>query len=153
MDWHENLITDEAQIAQLLLAAKRIAVLGIRSEDFSSRAAFYVPSYLHRAGIEVIPVPVYEPEVKVILGQPVYRELTAVPGEVDILDVFRRAHDIPPHIPDILQLGPKTVWFQLGIRNDQAAEELAREGVKVVQDRCIMVDHRHAVAQAKYGSP
>jgi predicted CoA-binding protein len=153
MDWHENLITDEAQIAQLLLAAKRIAVLGIRSEEFSSRAAFYVPSYLHRAGIEVIPVPVYEPEVKVILGQPVYRELTAVPGEVDILDVFRRAHDIPPHIPDILQLGPKTVWFQLGIRNDQAAEELAREGVKVVQDRCIMVDHRHAVAQAKYGSP
>lgn len=153
MDWHENLITEEGEIAQLLLSAKRIAVLGIRSEEFSSRAAFYVPSYLQRAGLEVIPVPVYEPEVKMILGQPVHRSLTDVPGEVDILDVFRRAHDIPPHIPDILQLGPKTVWFQLGIRNDQAAEALAREGIKVVQDRCIMVDHRHAVAQAKYGSP
>jgi predicted CoA-binding protein len=153
MDWQENLITDEAGIAKMLLAAKRIAVLGIRSEEYSSRAAFYVPSYLDRAGIEVIPVPVYEPEVTTILGKPVYRDLTEVPGEVDILDVFRRAYDIPPHIPDILKLMPKAVWFQLGIRNDQAAEELARAGIKVVQDRCIMVDHRHAVAQAKYGSP
>jgi predicted CoA-binding protein len=152
MDWHENLITNEVDIAEILRSAKRVAVLGIRSERFSSRAAFYVPSYLDRAGVEVIPVPVYEPEVTTILGKPVYRRLADIPGEIDILDVFRRAFDIPPHIPDIIKLMPKAVWFQLGIRNDEAAEELARAGMKVIQNRCIMVDHRHAVAQSKPNS-
>ena len=142
MDWHENLIEDEAGLRELLTGARRIAVLGIRSEEHSSRPAFYVPQYLASAGLEVIPVPVYDLHVTEILGRKVYRKVADVPGEVDIVDVFRRAEDIPPHLEDILAKAPKAVWFQSGIRNDAAAERLARAGIKVVQDRCLMVDHR-----------
>ena len=142
MDWRENLIEDESKLRQLLTSAKRVAVLGIRSEEHSSRPAFYVPQYLASAGLEVIPVPVYDLHVKEILGRKVYHKVADVPGEVDIVDVFRRAEDIPPHLEDILEKMPKAVWFQSGIRNDAAAERLARAGIKVVQDRCLMVDHR-----------
>jgi uncharacterized protein len=90
----------------------------------------------------VIPVPVYYPEVTEILGKKVYRKVADVPGEIDIVDVFRRSEDVPPHVDDILAKKPKAVWLQSGIRNAQAAEKLARAGVKVVQDRCLMVDHR-----------
>jgi predicted CoA-binding protein len=99
--------------------------------------------------LDIVPVPVYEPEVIEILDAEVYRKVDDVPGEIDILDVFRRAHDIPPHLPDILEKGPKAVWFQLGIRNDEAAEVLAKAGIKVVQDRCLMVDHRRAMMMSR----
>jgi predicted CoA-binding protein len=145
MDWQKNLITKDEDIIQLAGSAIRVAVLGIRSEAFALRPAFYVPKYLFDAGLDVIPVPVYEPEVTEILGVQVYRRVADVPGEIDILDVFRRAHDIPSHLPDIIEKGPKSVWFQLGIRNDEAAETLAKAGIKVVQDRCLKVDHRRAL--------
>jgi predicted CoA-binding protein len=101
-----------------------------------------VPAYLKRAGYEVLPVPVYFPEVSEILGEPVFRRLEEIPGEIDLTVVFRKPADIPQHLPDVLAKHPKGVWFQLGIRNDEAAEVLARAGIRVVQDRCIMVDHR-----------
>jgi predicted CoA-binding protein len=142
MDWQSNLIDSSAEIRGLLAATRRIAVLGIRSETYANRPAFYVPAYLAQAGFEVVPVPVYEPEVTHILGQPVYRTLAEVPGEVDLVDVFRRAEQIPAHLDDILAKRPRAVWFQLGIRHEAAAEQLARAGIKVVQDRCLMVDHR-----------
>ena len=89
-----------------------------------------------------MPVPVYYPEATHILGLKVYRRLADIPGELDMVDVFRRAQDIPPHLEDILAKRPRSVWFQSGIRNDAAAERLARAGIKVVQDRCLMVEHR-----------
>ncbi|HEV2761403.1 MAG TPA: CoA-binding protein [Pyrinomonadaceae bacterium] len=141
-DWRANLVTGGAQLRELLTSAKRIAVLGIKTEAQSYAPAFYVPQYLHSAGLEVIPVPVYYPEATHILGQKVYRKLADVPGEIDIVDVFRRAEDIPPHLEDILAKRPRAVWFQSGIRNDEAARRLAEAGIKVVQDRCLMVDHR-----------
>jgi uncharacterized protein len=146
MDWRENLIEDTHGLRKLLAETKRVAVLGIRSEEYSMRPAFYVPQYLVAAGLDVIPVPVYEPAVTEILGQKVYRKLADVPGEIDLIDVFRRSEDIPPHLEDILEKMPKAVWFQSGIRNDEAAERLARAGIKVVQDRCLMVDHRRLAA-------
>jgi predicted CoA-binding protein len=149
MDWQDNLITYDSDIIELAGAANRVAVLGIRSEQFSNRPAFYVAKYLFEAGLDIVPVPVYEPEVIEILDAEVYRKVDDVPGEIDILDVFRRAHDIPPHLPDILEKGPKAVWFQLGIRNDEAAEVLAKAGIKVVQDRCLMVDHRRAMMMSR----
>jgi len=94
------------------------------------------------AGYDVIPVPVYYPEVTEILGKAVYRDLKAIPGEIDLLNVFRRSEDIPKHTLEILEKKPKAVWFQLGIRNDEAAERLAEAGIKVVQDLCLMVEHR-----------
>lgn len=145
MDWKENLITDDHEILKIAAAASRVAVLGIRSEKFPDRPAFYVPKYLMDAGMEVVPVPVYEPEVREILNAKVFRRVADVPGEIDVLDVFRRPHDIPAHLPDIIEKMPDVVWFQLGIRNQSAAEELAKAGIKVVQDRCLKIDHRRAM--------
>ena len=145
MDWQQNMIASADGIRALLGRTRRVAVLGIRSEKYADRPAFYVADYLAAAGLEVIPVPVYEPEVTHILGRPVYRSLTEVPGEIDLVDVFRRAEHIPGHLDDILAKRPQAVWFQLGIRNDAAAEQLARAGIQVVQNRCLMVDHRQMV--------
>ena len=144
MDWQSNLIQDGAGIAALLRDARRIAVLGIKTESQAGQPAFYVPRYLRQAGYEVVPVPVYYPEATEILGERVYRALADVPGEIDIVNVFRRSQDVPPHVDDILQARPKAVWMQSGIRNAEAARRLAEAGIRVVQDRCIMVEHRYA---------
>jgi predicted CoA-binding protein len=141
-EWEENLVGTEDQVREILRDTRRIAVLGIKPESRSSAAAHYVPRYLQEVGYEVVPVPTYYPDVTEILGQPVYREVASVPGTVDLVNVFRRAHDIPPHVDDIIAKAPKVVWFQLGIRNDEAAERLARAGIRVVQNRCTMADHR-----------
>jgi predicted CoA-binding protein len=138
----ENLIEDAEGIRALLAQTKRVAVLGIKTEEQAGQAAFYVAEYLDKAGVEVVPVPVYYPEVKQILGRPVYRKLMEVPGEIDLVDVFRKAADIDAHLPDILAKKPKAVWFQLGIRNDAAAATLAKAGIKVVQDKCLLVEHQ-----------
>ena len=141
-EWRDRWVEDEDGIDRVIEGMHRVAVLGIRSEKAANRPAHYVPAYLQSAGLEVIPVPVYEPEVTQILGQPVFRRVADIPGEVDVVDVFRRPEDIPAHLDDILAKRPKAVWFQSGIRHDPSAERLAREGIWVVQDRCLMVEHR-----------
>jgi uncharacterized protein len=141
-DWRKNLVTDDDGLRRVFKDAHRIAVLGIKPESRADRAAYYVPAYLQENGYEIVPVPVYYPDVTEILGEPVQRELTKLPGSIDLVDVFRRPQDIPPHVPDILELKPTYVWFQLGIRNDEAARRLAEAGIEVVQDRCILAEHR-----------
>lgn len=142
MEWQENILTTDAEIAELLRETKRIAVLGIKPESHFSQPAFYVSKYMQNAGFEIIPVPVYYPDVMEILGQKVYRDLRDVPGEIDMVNVFRRDVDIPKHVDEILEAKPKSVWVQSGIRNDAAAEAWAKAGIKVVQDLCLMVEHR-----------
>lgn len=142
MNWQKNMITNPGDIRDLLNETRTIAVLGIKTEAQAGQPAFYVPSYLHTAGFHVIPVPVYYPEVTRILGQQVFRRLVDIPIEVDLVNVFRRSQDVPAHVEDILAKMPKAVWLQSGIRNQAVAETLARAGIKVVQDRCLMVDHR-----------
>jgi len=142
MNWQDNILETDEQIKDLLENTKRIAVLGIKTEQQSFQPAFYVPQYMANAGFEIVPVPVYYPEATEILGQKVYRKLIDVPGEIDLLNVFRRSGDIPPHVEDILAKKPRAVWFQSGIRNDEAARKLAENGIKVVQDLCLMVEHR-----------
>ena len=141
-DFQRNFIDSDDAVAELLGRTRRIAVLGIKTEAQANQPAFYVPRYLASSGFEIIPVPVYFPEVKEILGRPVYRRLVDVPGELDLVEVFRRPKDIEMHVDDIIAKRPKGVWFQLGIRNDLAAERLAKAGIQVVQDRCLMVEHR-----------
>jgi predicted CoA-binding protein len=133
---------DPAQLAALVRAARRIAVLGIKTQAQAAQPAYYVPAYLAAAGLSVIPVPVYYPEVEQILGQPVYRRVADVPGPIDIVDVFRRPEDLPQHVPDLLKARPRAVWLQSGIRHDGVAAELSAAGILVVQDRCLMVEHR-----------
>jgi uncharacterized protein len=140
-DWRSNLLTEPADYAELLRGLKRVAVLGIKTEAQSGEPAFYVAEYLARAGIEVVPVPVYYPEATTILGKPVVRKVVDA-GPVDLVDVFRRPRDVAGHLDDLLAAKPPAVWLQSGIRNDEVAEALAKAGIKVVQDRCLMVEHR-----------
>src|SRR5262245_32961218 len=142
MTAHPNIVDTQSGIRDILTQSKTIAVLGIKTEAQADQAAFYVPKYMQNAGYEVIPVPVYYPDVLEILGRKVYRKLVDIPGAVDLVNVFRRPNDVSPHVDDILAKKPKAVWLQLGIRIDEVALELAQAGIKVVQDRCIMVDHR-----------
>ena len=141
-DWRERLITTAEGIADVVRENRRIAVLGIKTEAQREQPAFYVPEYMARAGYDIVPVPVYYPDTTLILGRPVYRAVSAVPGPVDMVNVFRRPRDIPPHVQDILAARPRVVWLQLGIRHDEAAEAFARAGIHVVQDRCLLVEHR-----------
>jgi hypothetical protein len=142
MNSHPNIVDSPDDLRRLLTITRTIAVLGIKTEEQSGQAAYYVPKYLQDAGYEIVPVPVYFPEATQILGRMVYRKLVDIPGDVDLINVFRRPADIPQHVDDILAKKPRAVWFQLGIRNDEAALRLAEAGIQVVQDRCIMVDHR-----------
>jgi predicted CoA-binding protein len=139
-DWKTNLITDAEGIQQMLRETKTIAVLGIKPETHADQAAHYVPAHMAAAGYDVIPVPTYYPDVTEILGKKVFRKLADVGRPIDMVNVFRRPSDIPPHVDDIIAAKPKYVWFQLGIRNDDAAQKLAEAGIKVVQDRCLMVE-------------
>ena len=133
--WRDNLVDSREGIEAILRESRRIAVLGIKTEAQRDRPAFYVPEYMARAGYDIVPVPVYFPDATEILGRPVYRTLANIPQPVDMINVFRRSHDNPQHVPDILAARPKAVWIQTGIRNAAVADALARAGIKVVQDR------------------
>jgi predicted CoA-binding protein len=134
-------MTDPAEIASFLATVRTVAVLGIKPETHGGQPAHYVPAALARAGLRIIPVPVYYPEVTEILGQQVFRRVSDVGEPIDIVDVFRRPSDIEQHVDDILAARPKMVWFQSGIRHDSAARRFADAGIKVVQDQCLMVEY------------
>jgi predicted CoA-binding protein len=140
VDWTENLLEDEARIGALVKGARRIAVLGIKTEEKADQPAYYVARFIADHGGEVIPVPVFYPGLTEIMGRKVYRTLAEVPGPVDIVDIFRKPSDIDAHVDDLIAARPRAAWFQLGIRNAAAAERLARAGIQVVQDRCLKVD-------------
>jgi predicted CoA-binding protein len=139
-----HLITHDQEIRARAAALHRVAVLGIKTEAQPDQPAFYVAAYLQEAGVEVVPVPVYYPEVATILGRPVVRDLRRV-GAVDAVIVFRRPEDVAAHVDDLVALHPPLVWLQLGIRDDAAAARLAAAGIDVVQDRCVMVEHRRGM--------
>ena len=139
-NWRDHLIETPAQIKTLLENTHRIAVLGMKPDP--DQPAYYVPDHAEHAGYDIVPVPVYYPDLTEIMGKKVYRRLTDIPGGIDMVNVFRRPKDIPPHVDDIIAKKPKSVWFQLGIRNDAAAEKLARAGIDVVQDHCLLVELR-----------
>jgi len=139
--WRDRLLDTPTELRALLERTRRIAVLGVKSPE-SGQPAYYVPNYAHSVGYDVIPVPVYYPEMRELFGNSAYRTLASIPGEIDLVDVFRRPNDIPMHVDDILAKRPRAVWFQSGIRHDDVAEQLARAGIEVVQDRCLLVELR-----------
>ena len=138
--WRSHLIESANEMRALLKQTRRIAVLGIKPESRADQPAHFVAAYVKEAGFEVVPVPVYYPEVTRILGETVYRRLVDVPGPIDLVNVFRRPEHVEQHVDDIIAKRPRAVWMQLGIRNDEAAERLARAGIDVVQDRCLKVE-------------
>jgi len=136
--WRTHLLETPRQIQDLLERTHRVAVLGIKPDP--AQPAYYVPEYAQQAGYEIVPVPVYYKDLTEMHGQKVYRKLSDIPGDIDMVNVFRRPVDIPSHLDDIIAKKPEAVWFQLGIRNDAAAETLARAGIDVVQDHCLLVE-------------
>jgi predicted CoA-binding protein len=144
-DGRNLLIDDDAGLRALLAATRSIAVLGIKPESHGEQPAHYVPAFLDAAGFDLIPVPVYYPEVTHILGHPVRRSLAGIGHRVDMVLVFRRSADVAAHLDDLLAAAPGAVWLQSGIRDDAVATRLVQAGIAVVQDRCLMVEHRRLV--------
>jgi predicted CoA-binding protein len=133
------LLETRDEISAILPAIRTAAILGIKAEPRTA-PAYYVPEYVQEAGIRIIPVPVYFPDVTEILGERVYRALADIPERVDAVVIFRRPNDIPAHVDDILACRPSVVWMQSGIRHPAVADQLAAAGIKVVQNRCLMVE-------------
>ena len=131
----------DAQLREMLASSPTIAVLGIHHEP--EKAAFYVPEYLHDEGYRIIGV---NPQFHgtELFGEKVRNTLAEIAEPVDLVDVFRRAELIPDHVEDILAMNPrpKVVWFQLGIKNEDAAKVLEAAGITVVQNRCTLADHQ-----------
>ncbi|GBF98631.1 hypothetical protein Rsub_10820 [Raphidocelis subcapitata] len=142
-----KIVTDPAEIRKIVLSAKRVAVLGIKTEAKADQPAYYVPEYLQSAGVEIVPVPVFFPEATEILGSKVYRRLADIPPPpLDIVDVFRKPSDLAGHLEDILAARPKVVWLQAGISEPGFEAAVAAAGIKVVANRCMLVEHRAAKA-------
>jgi hypothetical protein len=132
---------NDARLREILTGSPTVAVLGIHREP--EKAAFYVPEYLHDEGYRVIGV---NPEFanEMIFGEKVRSTLCEINEPIDIVDVFRRPEMIPTHVEDILAMHPrpKVVWFQLGIKHEEAAQRLEAHGITVVQNRCTLADHQ-----------
>ena len=130
--------TDD-ELRAFLAGARLIAVLGAHVDP--EKPAHYVADYLHREGYRILPVnPVYAG--RLLWGEPVRASLAEISEPVDVLDVFRRSAQIADHAGEILALRPGVVWLQSGIRNDAVARALEDAGIPVVQDRCLMLEHR-----------
>ncbi len=137
--WREHLLESTPDVLRVLERVQRVAVIGIKPEIVGG-PAFYVPQKMQQVGYEIVPVPVYYGEITEILGVPVHRSLESISPPVDMVQLFRRPNDIPRHLDEILAHKPRVVWMQLGIRHDEVAEQLARAGIDVVQDRCVKVE-------------
>ena len=132
---------NDTSLREILTGSPTVAVLGIHREP--EKAAFYVPEYLHDEGYRVIGV---NPEFvdETIFGEKVRATLQEISEPVDLINVFRRPETIPFHVDDILKMSPrpKVVWFQLGIKNEEAAKQLEDAGIVVIQNRCTLADHQ-----------
>ena len=136
-----KIINSRSEMDEVVRNSKVIAVLGIKPDSMNHQPAHYVPAYLAQRGVDIVPVPVYYPEVTEILGKPVVRKLSDIGRPIDMVNVFRRPADVPPHLEDILASNPKYVWMQSGIRHDEVAKKLTDAGIDVVQDQCLMVEY------------
>jgi predicted CoA-binding protein len=138
-NWRSRLVDSEAGITTILDRIRTVAVLGMKTPD-GNPPAHFVPAHAKKVGLRIFPVPVFYPDLTEMLGEKVYRRVADIPEQVDLVDVFRKPSDIPAHLDDIIAAKPHAAWFQLGIRNEEAAERLAKEGILVVQDRCLLVE-------------
>jgi len=135
-------VESDADLTQILREARTLAVVGMKTHETAD--AHRIPKYMQAHGYRVIPI---NPTVDEALGETAYRDLGELAGqgvEVDLVNLFRASDNVSGHVDEILALSPlpKTVWMQLGIHHGPSAARLRSAGIQVVQDRCIMVDHR-----------
>ena len=131
-------------ILELLRNYKAIAVVGLSSNPM--RPSHGVTEYMQGAGYRIIPVNPNETEV---LGEKSYARLEDVPEKIDIVNVFRRAEEVPPVVESAIRIGAKAIWMQLGIENEEAAEKARAAGLVVIEDACILVEHRRRAGELK----
>jgi len=127
-------------IEEVLEEARVIAVVGAHVRE--AKPAFYVPDYMHRHGYRILAVnPAFED--RELWGESCRRRLRDFEEPVDVVNIFRRSAAVPEHLDDILAMDPlpRWVWLQLGIRHDGVAQRLEREGITVIQDRCLLAEH------------
>jgi uncharacterized protein len=133
-----SLILDKQNTIEYMLSnAETIAVVGLSSEKY--KAGYYVPEYLQREGYRIIPV---NPNLDSALGEQAYPELAAVPDPIDLVLIFQRSENVPPFVDQAIDVGARMIWMQLGIMNQKAAEKAEAAGLKVVQNACMLVEHR-----------
>ena len=120
---------------------RTIAVIGL--SDISAKPSHYVPAYMQDHGYKIYPV---NPAVSEVLGEKSYASLADLPVKPDIVDVFRLPKFIPAVVDEMLQLGFTNLWVQQGIVDLESAARAEAGGIRVVMDRCIMVEHRHLAA-------
>lgn len=139
-EWRGNLIDDDDGLTRILAEARTIAVLGAKAE--AGEPAYYVPAYLAAQGYRILAV---NPHLRgrSVHGVPAVDSVADLREPVDVVEVFRAPEHLAAHAEEILAMRtpPRVVWFQLGIRNDTAAQRLARAGIRVVQSRCMMPEH------------
>ncbi len=138
-----SLLTEASQVRQVLEHSRVVAVVGFHRDP--GKPAHYVPEYLHRQGYTVVPVnPALAARGESFFGQPAVATLAELKEPVDVVEIFRRSERVRDHLADILamQTFPKVVWMQQGIRDDEVARQLCELGISVVQDRCMLSDHR-----------
>ncbi len=141
--WGSHLLEHVSQRTAVLSSVHRIAVIGIKPASVGG-PAYEVAEYLRSVGYEMVPVPVYYPDITEILGAPVHRSLRTVNPPADMVLLFRRSTDVAQHLQEILAAKPRVVWMQQGIEDAVMAETLAKAGIDVAQNACAMVDHRNA---------
>ena len=135
---HDADSNDDARKREILERCRTIAVVGIKAGEHDD--AFRVPRYMQEHGYAIVPV---SPKLDAVLGEPCVASLRALRRPVDLVNLFRAPQHLPAHVDEILAMDPLpfAVWFQLGIRHDESAARLRAAGVRVVQDKCLMVEH------------
>lgn len=126
---------------KIMTAAKTIAVVGFSSKP--AKAGYYVPAYLQGQGYQIIPV---NPNLSEGLGETAVPTLTAIAEPVDLVLIFQRSENVPPFVDEAIEIGAKAVWMQLGIANETAAQKARAAGLDVVQDACMLVEHKRWAA-------
>jgi predicted CoA-binding protein len=130
-------MNESEQITELLKKSKNIAVVGLSSSPM--RPSYGVSAYLQSQGYKIIPV---NPEIKGALGEKAYASLSEVPEKIDIVDIFRRSEFVPSLVDEAIRLKPAAIWMQEGVQHEAAAEKARKAGILVVQDRCLLKEHR-----------
>jgi uncharacterized protein len=122
---------DETTVTRILMDCRTIAVVGLSSNP--ARPSYRVASYMKSQGYRIIPV---NPNETNVFGEPAYPTLAAVPGTIDLVDIFRKSEDVLPIVEDAIACGVKAIWMQEGVINEQAAVRAKESGLLVVMDLC-----------------
>jgi len=133
-------MNSDEMMKDILLSTKTIASVGLSSNQ--EKESYWIASYLKEQGYQIIPV---NPTADEILGEKAFPNLESIPDKIDVVQVFRKAEDVPPVVDDAIKVGAKVVWMQEGIVNEEAAQRAREAGLRVVMDACMRATHRRLV--------